>query len=590
MSSDKSFLTTVFSHRYQLAKTMDAVAAEPSAATANRLKAQTLIISQWLWELSADNAEVISGLCLYHPQQYSALANRAFCAAVLTRHLCHRLKWHGLSARQLISAALTIDIGLAIAAPELLVGQLDISKLTKKQLQHYKNHPLTAASFLHRHQILSKDYLKYIIEHQELLNGRGFPKGLRHHQIATPAKILSLTAKFSELINNNQHKNTANLRPILKLLAQSSHSYCPDFLRQLVAVTNKPCPTMVVELTGQQFGLILAVEPENNTLSVLELIFDDQQQLVFGEKIQQVNVTKIVQFTNPNSLYDETKFSQVFDQLTPSSVTDLSHCASRLKPSPLLTQLIHQLDVSPPEHQTISALIKQLPELGRQLISQLTKQYPQSQFNDSFHAIKMAGFEQSKALINQLGLANQLNSYEFPARAELSAKIDCVLILCRQATNFTSCVLPHQAAIFALINLAPLYFERRVIEMPARAVTQFKHLTLSDGYSLMSLKPSSQQVKISANLAQHWDKRAPTIKALALLANSSSDSNVYQQEIINIFRLAVCLTHHIFHGINLDDPLMAHQSNALFTKMKLSNKDIKQLINGAIEQAPYCQL
>lgn len=590
MSRDKSLLTCVFEHRQHLNNTIDAAISGLSLASANQLKAQVLIISQWLWELSPSNSDLVSSLSLYHPDKYSDLSNRAFCSAILTSRLCHQLNWHGLSAKALISCALTMDIGLGFTVPALVNQPIKVNKLTKQQLQHYRNHPLTSASYLHKYNIISKAYLKYVIEHQELLNGRGFPKGLRHHQISTPSKMLSLVAKFSELINLGHHQSGSNLRQILNMLAQSDALYCPQLLRLLATIINQPKPAMIITYSGQQQGLVINQNLESDTLSVLELVNHEQQGLFFGQSINQVKLSAVSQLTTNNALYNETIFTQHWAQISDEQVADRSSCGSRLKPQSALAQLRNHLSSSPPDKQKIEDLINQQTEIGQQLINQLSQQHPNRQFNSSFHALKMAGFEQSNALIGQLGLVQQLNNYDFPVRTMLSAKVNCVMAICRLTTTFTSCVLPHQAAMFALINLAPLYFERRVIEMPARPAIKLDNLLLNQGYSLMALTATSQQTKISASLAQHWDNRALTHNSLALLANPEPNSNLYQQEIIKIFQLALCLTHHIFHGISVDAPKLNRHAKPLFKQLKLVNQDIKQLVDGALEQAPYCTL
>jgi len=600
MSSDNSLLNLVFAHRQGLHSTIDAVLNKPDAASANQLKEQLLSTSKWLWQLSPCNAELVRSLSLYHPAAYSDLANRAFTSAVLSRELCHHLNWHGISAKALITCALTMDIGLAITVPVLAQHQPKGNKLTKQQLQHYRNHPLTSASFLHKYKIINKTNLKYVIEHQELLNGRGFPKGLRQHQIVTPTRILSVVAKFSELINQGHHQSGINIRQILSLLAQSEALYCPKLTRLLATIVNQPSPTMIINLSGQQQGIIHKIDKEKDSLSVIELITNDQQQLVIGHKVQQLKLSSVGQLSIINELYHETIFAQHWADIQHQAVADHSNSAARLRPEPALAQLLHQLISAPTDKQQVDDLISQQTALGKQLVSQLSKQYPKRQFNSSFHAVKMAGFEHSNGLISQLGLMEQLNNYDFPARATLSAKIHCVLALCRQASSFTNTILPNQAAMFALINLAPLYFERTIIEMGSRQEINLNDLAICNGYSLMALSPTNQQAKISASLAQHWDNKKLTHQALTLLNSSAiqltkNQSNnekpsQKQAEIINIFKLVLCLTHHIFHGIALDDPIMKIQLKPLVRTMKLVNQDIKQLINSALEQGPYCAL
>ncbi|NRA69706.1 MAG: hypothetical protein HRU24_01700 [Gammaproteobacteria bacterium] len=580
-------LTALFKQRQQFSTVIDVMASSPIKLPASQLKTQLIILSQWLWLLSDDSADIIQAQCLYQPKQYSQLANKSFCAGVLTRGLCYQLNWHGHSAKTLISAALVMDLGLAIDCPTLTAGWFDLKTLSPHQRTSYRNHPLTGASYLHKHLIIKKQSLKSIMEHHELLDGSGFPKKLRGYQTSTAGKILSLVSKFCELVSKHPKRASYTVKQALRYLAQRPNQYCADLLRHLSVTLNKPAITGTVQLKNQQFALIYDFNQATQQASIIEF---NGQQPSLNHQITQIASSNIANITANNKIYDEKKFAKIWAELELHTRKDYSNSSQRLRPHKVLNLLLEQLELDTPDPQLMTQLIAQDQQLGDAFIEVLQQQYPNKNFNNSYHALKMAGFYQSKPLVSLIGLQQQLNQFDFPIRRTLSQKINLAVAVSRVATQYTSCVLPNQAAIFTLLNLAPLYFDHFIISLPNRSPVKLNELNLTLGYSLVGLAECPQQAKLTYSLAKQWDNRNQTLLALKMINNELNQATLYQEEIINIFKLSILLTHHIYHGIKLEDPLLSMATKSHFRIMSLERHDVKAIIESALSCGPFCEL
>ncbi len=590
MSNQGSLLTSLFEHRLAFSKVIDNAAASPSAQSANQLKAQLLILSQWLWALSNDNLKIVTSQCLYQPTKYSPLANKSFGAGVLTTNFCRQLSWHPHCALGLISSSLAMDIGLSLTEPTLAIGWFNVNKLPDNQRRHYLNHPMTTASYLHKYQVINKHLLKAVMQHHELINYSGFPNQIGYNNLSTASKILALVAKCIELISFHPKRPCYSIKQALRYLAQHQDHYCPLLTRHLAIFINRPSPTMTIELADKSLAIIHTICEKTAIATLIVLEKNNQDKLTIGKKISEIKLNKISQIIAINSIYSEVKFSVLWGSIELHERDEPASSTARLQPSSNLSTLLKELDANIPDPLAISVLINKLPQLGQALVQQLAIDYPTSTFNDSEHAIQMVGFDQSKSLLARLGLASQLNLLDFPARQILVQKTKIIIAICKKMTQFTSCIMPNQAAMFCLLNIAPLYCERSVLELPARLNINLHQVNPNQIYSLLGLKNSEKQAPLSYSFAKKWDHRAPTLKALNVLNKQSQETTLYQEEIINIFQLSLLLTHHVSEGIDLSDQSIGPHLNSLARTMKLNAKNIDDLVNHALASAPFCEL
>lgn len=102
---------------------------------------------------------------------------------------------------ELALAGLLHDIGITELPYE--VQNTRPEDMTTVQMDEYKQHPDLTIKLLHARKItVSENVLKIIVQHHELYNGDGYPKGLYGDQIVRESQILAIADRFDELINN----------------------------------------------------------------------------------------------------------------------------------------------------------------------------------------------------------------------------------------------------------------------------------------------------------------------------------------------------------------------------------------------------
>lgn len=105
----------------------------------------------------------------------------------------------GMTADKLFilgTAALLCDIGLASLEEDYQkFFTRNLSEFEAEELKRYKEHPLKSAQILQSKDYASSQVLSIISNHEEKLNGSGFPRGITN--LSNEEKIVSLCNRFS---------------------------------------------------------------------------------------------------------------------------------------------------------------------------------------------------------------------------------------------------------------------------------------------------------------------------------------------------------------------------------------------------------
>ncbi len=92
-------------------------------------------------------------------------------------------------------AGLLHDIGIADLPAD--VQTTDIGQMNKHQLELYKTHPEISVKLIKERKIVVHEVvMKAILQHHELYNGTGYPKGFYGDRISKEAQILALADQF----------------------------------------------------------------------------------------------------------------------------------------------------------------------------------------------------------------------------------------------------------------------------------------------------------------------------------------------------------------------------------------------------------
>ena len=101
-------------------------------------------------------------------------------------------------------ASMVHDIGKADVPLEILEKE---GPLTEEERETIRFHPYIGRKYLERNNRWDPLILKLVYEHHELLNGGGYPQGLKGNEIIDPVRMLTIVDIFSALVDKRAYKD-----------------------------------------------------------------------------------------------------------------------------------------------------------------------------------------------------------------------------------------------------------------------------------------------------------------------------------------------------------------------------------------------
>ena len=118
---------------------------------------------------------------------------------------------------------LLLNLGLCKIPP--YIREKNKENFTREELDKYIQYPLIGAKILQKHGIRDKIAIECILEHQERIDGSGFPRKLKGDEMSLPGKIAAVSYAFCEMIPSIDEINGANLRNIVQKLSDQKNKF-----------------------------------------------------------------------------------------------------------------------------------------------------------------------------------------------------------------------------------------------------------------------------------------------------------------------------------------------------------------------------
>ncbi len=131
--------------------------------------------------------------------------------------------------QQLITrAALLHDIGKRFVPLEILDKP---TQLTVKEMSRIREHPLRGYDLLLDQGGFSKEVMDCVLHHHELLDGSGYPDGLKGDEIGDLVRITTIADIFSALLEPRAYKGALPAEDVFELMRQMDGKLDPDLMR-----------------------------------------------------------------------------------------------------------------------------------------------------------------------------------------------------------------------------------------------------------------------------------------------------------------------------------------------------------------------
>ena len=167
---------------------------------------------QRLCQIDAD--ALLGKIHLDHSGRYSII--HSMHRAIISELLALRKSISDADRQQLIAAALTSDMSI-LQLQDLLIRQN--GPLLPEQQRQIFSHPIETVKQLNFLGVTNPVWITTVIQHHELLNGKGYPHGLSSANVSVMARILKLADMYTAMISPRAYRkallNKATLRDIL---------------------------------------------------------------------------------------------------------------------------------------------------------------------------------------------------------------------------------------------------------------------------------------------------------------------------------------------------------------------------------------
>ncbi|MCM8800815.1 MAG: HD domain-containing protein [Candidatus Omnitrophica bacterium] len=175
------------------------------------------------------------------PQEYthSPYFSRLVTAIAEEMHLDER-QIESLKFASLLHDAGKVDIPLEILTKT--------TRLTRKEFDIIKRHPIKGAQILRHLQIL-KPVIPIIMHHHEKYDGTGYPSKLKKGQIPQGARIMAVADAFEAMVYGRPYRERMDINSAIKeIKSKAGTQFDPKVVEAFLRVTKKINPKKYLQL------------------------------------------------------------------------------------------------------------------------------------------------------------------------------------------------------------------------------------------------------------------------------------------------------------------------------------------------------
>jgi len=220
------------------------------------------------------------------------LVNKAVTVAVLSLAFAKHLALKQADLIPLGMGALLHPVGLLKVPSEILSKS---QPLTPEELALVRQYPQQGYSYLQQQENFDIATLEIVLQHQERINGKGYPNQLKGKEISFLARIVAITSVYEALTRKRSDREA--LSPS-KALSQLYRWRFKDFDNRLVEKFIQSLgvypPGCLVELNTGALAVVYATHPDQRLNPKVKLLTThDLEPLARQEKLDLAKTTKI---------------------------------------------------------------------------------------------------------------------------------------------------------------------------------------------------------------------------------------------------------------------------------------------------------
>ena len=145
---------------------------------------------------------------------------------------------------------------------------------TKAERDFFQQHPRYGVEIVRKIDGFPEDAITIIAQHHELVDGSGYPEGLRDRQISRFTKVMQIANAYDEHCNHYDIKKCKTPHAAMSfMMAYQREQFDPHMLQVFIKTLGVYPPGSVVRLSNDQIGIVIAVD-RRDLLNPSVLVYD----------------------------------------------------------------------------------------------------------------------------------------------------------------------------------------------------------------------------------------------------------------------------------------------------------------------------
>lgn len=214
-------------------------------------------------------AAAISKLKAFDEYTYTHCINVSILAVILGKRLGYsrdRLELVGM-------AGLFHDAGKSVI-PDAILNKP--GKLTDKEMNVMRTHPLRGYMVLKEQPGIPEDVLRGALEHHEKHDGSGYPRGLKGDEISETARLLTVVDVYDALTSRRVYKDPMPPGKVLAMMYKwRVTDFHPNIVEQFIKSLGVYPVGSFVHLSSGQHGVVVEQAQDAPLTPVVRVAFDE---------------------------------------------------------------------------------------------------------------------------------------------------------------------------------------------------------------------------------------------------------------------------------------------------------------------------
>ncbi len=191
--------------------------------------------------------------------------------AILAMLVAKELQWPREDIEAVGLGSLFHDVGKLKLPSQILRKQEPLNKPEQNLLNQ---HPLMGAEFIKLAADFPENARDVITNHHELLDGSGFPRGLKADELSQTAQLVAVVNQYDSLCHPGvQSKAKTPYAALGYLYKYSKGKLNQEYVGKMIKILGVYPPGSVVELSSGQYGLVMSVNLDKLLLPRI-LVYD----------------------------------------------------------------------------------------------------------------------------------------------------------------------------------------------------------------------------------------------------------------------------------------------------------------------------